>query len=194
MKRKLFTFIGFNACWLVCVIGAAQGVPWAGPIVVLVFCACVLSMSDEFTGDTVLLAGAAVFGYLADSVLVGLGAFTFPPTAAWGRPSAVWMVALWVNLAVCTPVIFGPLRGRYVIAALFGAVGGAVSYAAGMRLGAIVIEGQRFVGLAMIGVAWAVSMPALLWGVERTRGLTRALIDPASGSSPHETPAEERAA
>ena len=193
LAYKVITVVGFNACWLVCIIGAARGWPWLGPVVILLFAAALLSASREFVGDTILVAAAAVFGYLADSLLVLLGAFRFPEPAAWGAPSTAWMVALWINLAVVTPVAMGWMSGRMIIAGLFGAFGGVTSYYAGMRLGAIEIQNGLVYGLSMVGVAWVISMPLLMLGLEKTRGLTSKLIDPNATENTQNTATGERA-
>jgi hypothetical protein len=115
-----------------------------------------------------LAALAALLGYLGDSTLVLTGVLSFPPHAALGWPSALWMVALWVNLALTVDSSMAWLRGRYVVAVLFGALGGPLAYAAGVRVGAAVIGPSAAVGLTAVAVVWAVAMPALLWLAERT--------------------------
>jgi hypothetical protein len=70
------------------------------------------------------------------------------------------MVMLWVNLAATMNDSMGWLRGRYALAAVFGAVGGPMAYYGGAKLGAMTALPQ-FTSLITIGAAWAVAMPLL---------------------------------
>jgi hypothetical protein len=47
------------------------------------------------------------------------------------------MVMLWVNLATTFYFFPGWLRGRYVLSAIFGAIGGPIAYFSGAKLGAM---------------------------------------------------------
>ncbi len=157
--------------WWACVGGAAAGWPWAGPAAAAAFafgCAWTAAGGRQRVARLVLAALAGVLGYLADSVLVLAGVLSFPAHAALGWPSALWMVALWVNLALTMDSSMAWLRGRYVAAALFGALGGPLAYAAGARVGAAAIGPSASTGLAAVVVVWAAAMPFLVWLAERT--------------------------
>ena len=53
------------------------------------------------------------------------------------------------------------LRGRDMLAAFFGLIGGPLTYLAGQKLGGIVLVDQ-FAALLALGIGWAVMMPILL--------------------------------
>ena len=78
------------------------------------------------------------------------------------RPTTLWMIALWVNLAATLRVSLGWLDRRWFAAGLLGALGGPIAYGAGANLGAIEFA-QPVVSLAAIAGQWLVAMPVLVW-------------------------------
>jgi len=110
-----------------------------------------------------LMGGAAVLGYVADSTLALSGLLAFPPGARLGAPSPVWMVALWMNFAATLGVSLKWLQSRPFIGTLLGAVGGPLAYWAGQDLGALRIAGWP--GLAAVAAVWAAATPLLLGGL-----------------------------
>ncbi len=162
MVYKLLNFIGFQVGWFACVLGAANGYPWLGPAVVMALAAANLVARRRFAADLLLVVLAAVLGYAVDSVLVIAGILQFDAAAQLGRPSTVWMVAMWVNIALTLNASLGWLQGRYVLAAVLGAVAGPPAYLAGARLGAVDFAAPVAISLLVVSVEWLVSMPALL--------------------------------
>jgi hypothetical protein len=53
------------------------------------------------------------------------------------------------------------MRGRWITAAVFGALGGPAAYYGGLRLGALQF-GNMGAGLAALAIGWAVLTPLLL--------------------------------
>lgn len=169
MGETLVRVIAFQAGWFACVLGAAHGMPVLGPALVGVFAlAHLVAKRSVWEREAALLAASALLGYGADSVLVLTGFLRFPPQASLGGPSALWMVAMWVNLAL---TLNGPLRwlkGRYVLAAFLGCIGGPLAYEAGARLGAASLGDPHWTSLGVVGVEWTLAMPALLAAAEAT--------------------------
>jgi hypothetical protein len=162
MIGKIVNFVGFQSGWFACVLGAAAGCPWLGLVVVAGVVALHLALRRPRGPEILLLLAAGALGYVMDSVLVLAGVIGFTPEARLGGPSAVWMVALWVNLGTTLNVSLGWLRGRYLAAAAMGAIAGPLAYWAGVRLEAVTFGLPLPVALAVISVEWAVSMPALI--------------------------------
>ena len=166
MTERIVNFVASQACWCACVLGAAAGRPWIGPLAVLTFAAAHVitrptALDRQREGQTML--AAAVLGYGADSVLVLGGWLSFPPHAALGWPSSAWMVALWVGFAATLNSSMGWMSGRYAAAAVFGVAGGPLAYLAGVRLGAALLPGDTRIALAAIAIEWGVAMPVLVW-------------------------------
>ena len=158
---KLINFAGFQLNWLICVLGAAKGWPWAGPVAVLLWVLLHMRLNrGYYKTEWILILTAAIAGYLLDSVLVLTGYLAFPEAARLGYPSTLWMVALWINLATTLRHSLGWLQGRVLLCALFGGAGGAAAYYAGERLGAIYLPDPVIASL-LIGLLWSLALPAL---------------------------------
>lgn len=187
MTSKLLNAAGSQACWWACILGAASGAPWLGPVAVIAFAALHLwrAVPAGARGREVrLLAAAALLGYASDSALVLSGVLSFPPHSTLGWPSTVWMVALWVGLASTLRSSLSWLQGRPFVSVVFGALGGPLAYAAGERLGAASLGPTPAVGLAAVGVEWAIAMALLAWMAKRDAWAGRARTD---GAPPQES-------
>ena len=64
------------------------------------------------------------------------------------------------------------LRERYLVAALFGLIGGPMSYYAGAKLGGLTFINMQAALLAL-AVGWALITPLLVWLSERLDGMQR---------------------
>ena len=162
MNRFLVNLIAFQCCWLAAVLGAAAGMPWLGPL----FAAAWLPLHIRATGasmalETKLILAAGTLGYVLDSVIVLVGGMSFPAQAQLGAPTTLWMVTLWLGFAATLRHALGWIRGRYLLAALLGAIAGPFAYWSGSKLGALVLTDSA-PSLMMIGVEWLVAMPLLL--------------------------------
>jgi len=163
MVLKLANFIGFQVGWFVCILGAANGRPHLGVLAATVLVGLHLAWQRFRVAEVLLILIAGMFGYLADSTLVVAGIVSFPETAVLGRPSTLWMVALWMMFAATLHVSLGWLRGRYLTGAIIGALAGPLSYYAGARLGAIDLADPLGMALAVVAAEWILAMPFLLW-------------------------------
>jgi hypothetical protein len=166
---KLANFVGFQACWFACVLGAARGVEWVGPVVVLVFTALSLRGRASVAKELLALAAAALLGLGVDSLEVACGWLTFAGTPLGGRLAPAWIVALWVAFALTFDSSLAWLAGRRTWFALFGFFGAPLSYWGGVRMGALEFGEPLFPALFGIGVAWGVALPLASWVVERLR-------------------------
>ncbi|MFK7959529.1 MAG: DUF2878 family protein [Phycisphaerales bacterium] len=191
-KHVVFNAVMFQGNWFAVILSAATGRPWIGLLTTAGFIAVHLSLHGRVARTLALIVGCGIFGYVADSALVLAGALGFPPEAMLGGPSALWMVALWAGLACTLHHSMGWLRGRPLLGAIFGLLGGAGSYYAGERLGAVTFPGGLAKGLIGSGVLWAVAMPLLAWVAGRVLPDGTPAESPAT--SPAESPAESPAA
>jgi len=167
MNRTIVNLIAFQGCWLACVLGAAAAMPWLGPL----FAALWLPLHIRATGafmivETKLILAAGVLGYLLDSIVVLSGGMSFPAQAQLGAPSTLWMVTLWLGFAATLRHALGWIRGRYLLAALLGAIAGPFAYWSGTKLGAVVLT-DPVASLLMVAAQWLIAMPLLLLLVTR---------------------------
>ena len=162
MGRKLLNAALFQVAWFAAVLGAARGMPWLGPIVMIPILAIHLALQQNRQGELKLLMAAGVLGFLFDTVFIVGGIFT-PLQHLFPRPfSPPWMVCLWLNFAATLNVSMAWLSGRYLLAAAFGAIGGPLAYYSGARLGATEAL-PTMNGMLLLAVGWGLMTPLLVW-------------------------------
>ena len=161
MMKKIINLTLFQTAWFAAVLGAANGVPWLGPLVMVPVLAVHLSLTDDRQGELKLLLAAGVLGFLYDTALVTAGVFS-PLRHLVPHPfSPLWMVGLWMNFAATLNVSMAWLRGRYLLAAVFGAIGGPLAYYSGAKLGATEAL-PSLNGMLVLAVGWGVMTPLLV--------------------------------
>ena len=159
--------LGANAGWFACAWGAASGRFWLGPAVVALLLAFHLAVRENRSGEALLAAAALPAGWLFDSSLMAAGLVAAPGPGPVAGLSPFWLASLWVNFALTLNVSLAWLGGRPLLAALLGAVGGPMAYAAGARMGAIAFGPRPALSLAVIGLGWAAATPLLSWAGRR---------------------------
>ena len=175
----------FQGNWFVVILGAAAGRPWLGVVSSLAFVLGFAAITRRWAGTLTLAAASALVGYAADSALVLGGVLSFPGEARLDGPSTLWMVALWAAIACTLHSSMRWLQGRPALGAVFGALGGAGSYFAGMRLGAVDFPAGDAAGAIAAGGLWLVAMPLLAWLAPRLDPAAR----PADPAPPPASPA-----
>jgi hypothetical protein len=144
----------WQAGWLAAVLGAARGSAWLGVAAAMPALALHAWRYRRMPAAGLILpAVAVVLGAVVDGAL---GLAGLAPVGGWPAP---WMLALWALVATALTASLAWLRGRPLLAAAFGAVGGPLAYGAGARLGAIAPMGWEL--LLAVALAWAVALPAL---------------------------------
>ena len=182
LLRLALGFVLFQAAWFGCVLGAARGQPGVGIAAVAGVVLLALVFSKARAAELGLLGIALAVGLVWDSLLArsGIVVYASPgPLPGW---APAWILALW---ALFAPMLREPLRwlhGRPLWAALFGGVGGALSYAAAARLGACRFP-DATLAMAVLGIGWALIVPTLLAAAQRLERATTPLGDAAAGAS-----------
>lgn len=162
-RTQIINLVFFNAVWFACVIGAANGMGWLGPLVLLAFAAWQLSISPVRVSDLQLLLVAGAVGWLIDTAYVQTGLLSYASPAPSVAVAPWWILALWFNFALTLNHVLRWLHNRLLLAATFGAIGGPLAYYAGVRLDAVHIEASITHALLVLAVAWAVVTPLLVW-------------------------------
>jgi len=159
---KAVNVVLFQAAWFAAVMGAARGMFWLGPLAMLPVLAIHLALRDNRQGELKLLLSAGLLGFIYDTSLVSAGVFT-PLTHLFSRPfSPPWMICLWLNFAATLNVSLSWLRGRYLLAAAFGAIGGPLAYYSGAKLGATEAL-PSVLGMLVLALGWGIMTPLLVW-------------------------------
>jgi len=161
LTRKVINVVLFQAAWFAAVLGAAKGMLWLGPLAMLPTLAIHLALQENRPGEVKLLLSAGLLGFVFDSAFVAGGVFT-PLQHLLPRPfSPPWMICLWLNFAATLNVSMAWLRGRYLLAVLFGAVGGPLAYYSGAKLGATEAL-PTTTGMLLLAVGWGAMTPLLV--------------------------------
>ncbi len=167
--RNVVNFLAFQAAWFVAVGGAARGSMWIGPAAVAALVALHVALVPprERLRQLVYVLAAGLIGALLDSLLKALDATAYP--TSYGADSAwptwlvpVWIASLWTAFATLPRFSLGWLRGRHVLAAALGAVGGPLSYFAGTRLGAVSVGASSALTWIALAAEYALVTPLLL--------------------------------
>ena len=178
MKLILLNFILFQTAWFITVYSASLGLVWFGPV----FSLCWLYThfilhKNNWKVDLQIVVISAIIGFILDSMMVLSGIFSFSENASFGYPSSIWMVALWVNLALTLNYSLGWLKQKLILSSLFAAVGGPLAYYAGSKFGAINVENDTH-SIIALSVMWAIAMPLLIYILEFLTIRTRTEVIP----------------
>lgn len=164
-------FVAFQLGWFACVLGAANGRPWLGPVVVLGVVALHLARARRPLPELRLVVYAMAIGLVVDSLLLATGWLQYPSGLWLPGLAPYWIIAMWGLFATTLNISMGWLRGRPALAAVLGAVGGPLSYLAGEKLHGIELTAQ-LPALAALAVAWGIAMPLLAWLATRNDGVS----------------------
>ncbi len=167
--RNLINFILFQAVWFAAVGGAVAGMMWVGPVAGAAFLLAHLYMTAHGRRRFELryVLAVTLVGALLDS---GLGAFgiTNYPTSENAWPSALtwlapgWIIALWLAFACLPRFSLGWMAGKPVLAVVFGAIGGPLSYYGGVRMGAVALHPDAWPTLLALSLEYALITPFLM--------------------------------
>ncbi len=170
LRVSLCDFVLFQACWFACVMGGAGDLVLMPVLATLGFVAVHLAFltargrrAEELIA--ILLLGGV--GVALEVIGVRFGSLCFHGEVETWIGLPVFMVALWFSFPPLLDTCLRWMRGRTVIAALFGALGGPLAYLAGERLGALSIGRERTAALLAIGAIWAIFTPLAVVGRAR---------------------------
>ncbi|MDG1049132.1 MAG: DUF2878 domain-containing protein [Planctomycetota bacterium] len=166
---KLVNFAVFQCVWFICVYGAADGMPWVGPIAAAVLLPINLLFSPRPTRELRLWFLAGAVGLVLDSALRSSGWISFPAGAlAAGESSGpnlllapAWIVTLWIAFGSLLNSSLTWLSGRPGLALLLSAIGGPFSFWSGTRLGATSVPGG-WMGYLALSIEYALVVPFLM--------------------------------
>lgn len=162
MLSKWVNLLVFQLAWFACILGAGFGLPWLGVAVVVLSAIGHLAYVRFDRGWMALLVCAFLLGWVCDWMVLRTGAMGYPQHAHLLTEVPLWMPFMWVNIATTLHLSLGWMKGRYVLAMLFGFLGGPGAYFTGMKLDAVLLGDDLLRSLLIIGVEWAIAMPLLI--------------------------------
>ncbi len=176
-------FALFQGVWLACALGAAADSALPGTLAAMVLLALHLATATRMGPAVGAVLAAAILGLILETLFLRLKVLGFSAPWPLDGLAPVWIVALWASFAATSDSAFKVLgRAPYLKAALAGAIAGPLSYLAGEKLGALVIQAPRWQGFCVLAAAWAVAYPLLL-AFEALRAGTSSRPEPYPASS-----------
>lgn len=167
--RSFVPFAAFQLVWFAAVLGARAGLNWAGPMALVPYLAWMLAGERDRMRLGARWIVAGLLGSLVDCGLASLGLLVYPKAdpgwPTWLVPP--FIVSLWIAFATLPHVSLAWLAPRPVLAALLGAVGGPLSFAAGARLGVVSAGDSPRMTSLVLAVEYALATPLLLRGSGR---------------------------
>jgi hypothetical protein len=162
--RSLLNFGLFQAVWFVTVLGAARGDAWIGPVAVLFFAAVHLAMVHDRGRELAYMVAIGLTGTALDSMLMALGVTGYAATPASWPAFLVppWITGCWIAFAMLPRFSLAWAARWPLVAAVFGAVGGPLSFYAGLRFGATQFHPVPLVTWVVLGLEYAFLFPLML--------------------------------
>jgi hypothetical protein len=165
-KSIVINFVLFQIGWFACVLGAANNKPWLGVLVVLAVVIWHLKQAKSAKPELILLAIALTMGAVFDQLMLSSKLLTYQATGWSAHLVPAWILALWAVFVTALNVSLRWLNnikshGKWLIAVLFGAIGGPLAYMGAARLGAVNLNlyPQSYIAL---GLGWAIMTPILI--------------------------------
>jgi Protein of unknown function (DUF2878) len=151
----------FQIGWFACVLGAANNLAWIGSLTALAIAVLHVQLAKRSAVELQLLLLVVTLGFAWDSLIASAGLMQFNSGVMLDGLAPYWMAALWLAFATTLNVSMRWMRGRVLIAILFGAIGGPLAYYAGAKLGALSFP-DPVLGLTAQAVGWGLLMPLLV--------------------------------
>lgn len=153
--------VGYQLVWFAIVISASRGQPLFGIFASLIFIALQFSTSNTRRSDTRALLVALICGFLMDGALAATGWLQYA-SPLLSLPAPVWILALWMAFAMTLNHSMVFLRGRPVLAALLGGIGGPMAYLGAARgFNAVVFTAPAWHAIVLLSVGWAIALATL---------------------------------
>ncbi len=165
MVGYILSVTQFYISWAACLFGATHGAPMTGPVVVLGLLTLHLSLTRDRKQNALLILSVGLIGSAIETALILARLYAFTGhSLSWVCP--VWMTALWMSFGATLNHSLRWLHGRYGWAAVLGAMGGPLSYYAGVRLGALTFLSTLAFTLSVLAISWALIVPSLVFLAE----------------------------
>jgi hypothetical protein len=179
MIALIANIVIFQIAWFSAVISAGHNVPWIGTTLMLSAVVFHIVRAERPGPELLLVLVCGLIGAVWDSLLVASGWITYPSGSVMPGLAPYWIIAMWMLFATTLNISVGWLKSSRVLAALFGGIGGPLSYYTGSKLGGVIFVDQT-AALIALGVGWATLMPILLSLATRYDGVS-VRAEPAHG-------------
>lgn len=159
-SRLISNFVLFQLSWFACVIGASKGMPWLGIAVTVLVMAWHIAQAPQKKPEILLMLICLILGALFDQAIVTFNLISYMHHGWSNALVPVWILGLWLAFSTILNVGLRWMHGRYIVAVLFGAIGGPLAYMGAEKLGAVILHGNS--SYIVLSIGWAIITPVLL--------------------------------
>lgn len=175
--RIIANFLGFQAGWFACALSAGAGYPLVGPVVVGAILTLHLKWCADRKAELILLGSVFLIGGAIDATQWLLGVSIAPVPELPKVFAPLWFATMYANFAATLRYSLAWLGARPWLAAIFGAVGGPMTYRGGAVFDAIVMREPEWISLVVLAAVWGLLTPSLFalerWLSRRGPGAAR---------------------
>lgn len=162
--KKIFNAAGFQGAWWLCVLGALWGLPYLGPIVMLIFLTLHMLILGKGKNELLFLFLMALIGTIVDSIKSTSGFISYMGGYDTVKILApLWITAMWVGFASTINHSLSWVHGRYFFAFILGAVFGPLSYILGVKLQALSFNYGIIASSIILAIVWGIAVPFMYW-------------------------------
>lgn len=176
--RPLADLLLFVLGWQASIFGAAKGLPFLGPVAVVVLLVLHALTWDQTTRRLQIICLTAVIGTLVESTAIVSGLYTPAGSSSGSLLCPLWITGLWMLVGTVLPSLNQWLAGKLWLASLLGGTAAGMSYFLAVWLGAIRALQSPVVAIGCWTLSWAIILPILL--VITDRRLSRKQKEPSS--------------
>lgn len=158
--RLISNFVLFQLSWFACVIGASKAMPWVGVAITAVVVAWHIMQAPQKKPEIILTLICLLIGAVFDQAIVSSELITYMHHGWSTALVPAWILAMWLAFSTLLNVGLRWMRGLYIVAILFGAIGGPLAYMGAEKLGAVILHGNN--SYIVLSLGWAIITPLLL--------------------------------
>lgn len=155
-------FLGFQSVWFLSLFGAGTQRSWLGFLALACFTAWHFRSAPSPRAELLLVVVACVVGFIVDTTFIQAHLLAYAEPLPFAGVAPYWILGMWINFALTLNGSMRWLQGRYLLAAVLGAIGGPLAYVAGVRLGAAELLASEMMVYGTLAVVWALTVPLLV--------------------------------
>ena len=159
--KNLFNIIGFQVCWWACVLGARNGYPYLGPLVMSIFLFIHYSRLDNRNKELSFAVIVGLIGTLVDTMLLQTNIIEYQGVYI-DNIAPLWITAMWVGFAATINHSLVWLTNKWIMSFLLGAIFGPLSYFTGIKFEALYFE-VSFLTMLVLTLIWGLVVPCLYY-------------------------------
>jgi len=165
--QNVVNLVLFQVVWFATILGAANGSFWPGSVAMSLAMVVHYLLTRTRRADFMMVALATLAGLVIETIFLQSGLLVYARSDLWVQLAPGWVLILWANFALTLNGCLRWLQGRYLLAAMLGAIGGPLSYFGGIRFGAASADVAMPIVLLVIAITYALVTPLFLAGARR---------------------------